>query len=58
MLLEPRSAVPQGPRFCPHFVRWEADHQSSGNPALAILINVVQSGCNRSILKYCGFILI
>ena len=23
----------------------------SGNPALAILINVVQPGCNRSILK-------
>ena len=45
VLLELRSAVLQGPRFCPHFVRWEADHQSSGNPALAILINVVQSGC-------------
>ena len=38
VLLELRSAVLQGPRFCPHFVRWEADHQSSGNPALAILI--------------------
>jgi hypothetical protein len=24
VLLELRSAVLQGPRFCPHFVRWEA----------------------------------
>ena len=48
VLLELRSAVLQGPRFCPHFVRWEADHQSSGNPALAILINVVRPGCYRS----------
>jgi hypothetical protein len=47
VLLELRSAVLQGPRFCPHFVRWEADHQSSGNPALAILINVVRPGCYR-----------
>jgi hypothetical protein len=38
VLLEIRSAVLQGPRFCPRFVRWEADHQSSGNPAFAILI--------------------
>jgi hypothetical protein len=51
VLLELRSAVLQGPRFCPHFVRWEADHQSSGNPALAILINVVQIGCFRAVLK-------
>jgi len=50
VLLELRSAVLQGPRFCPHFVRWEADHQSSGNPALAILINVVRPGCYRSVL--------
>ena len=49
VLLELRSAVLQGPRLCPHFVRWEADHQSSGNPALAILINVVRPGCYRSV---------
>ena len=30
VLLELRSAVLQGPRFCPHFVRWEADHQRHG----------------------------
>jgi hypothetical protein len=28
-----------------------------GNPALAIRINLVQPGCNRSVLKQCGFIL-
>ena len=32
-LLEVRPAVMRGPRFCPHFVGREADHQSGGNPA-------------------------
>jgi hypothetical protein len=50
-LLEVRPAVSARPRFCPHVVGWEMDQQSCGNPTLAIRINVVQSGSNRSVLN-------